>query len=173
MPEEKDPNLTSHGSCRNRRKDLEEALAAWEEVGTELKKLLTGLALDEFSIREIASKCEKLLSVVYDIEVEVNRYPEKQYYNIDELCEVLNMDRYVLRYWESEFKILHPRTRARQRLYHRKDIERVELIKHLLWIEKFTIAGAKARLRAIDDEDNKRRAAEAAIEGHGEKVEGK
>ena len=55
-----------------------------------------------------------------------------------------------LRYWESEFKILKPtRTRARQRLYHKRDLELLLEIKHLLYDEKFTIAGAKKRLQEM------------------------
>ena len=74
--------------------------------------------------------------------------PEKQYFKIGEVSEILDVEPYVLRYWESEFKILKPtRTRARQRLYHKKDLELLMEIKHLLYDEKFTIAGAKKRLQ--------------------------
>jgi DNA-binding transcriptional MerR regulator len=76
--------------------------------------------------------------------------PEKQYFKIGEVSEILNVEPYVLRYWESEFKILKPtRTRARQRLYHKKDLELLLEIKHLLYDEKFTIAGAKKRLQEM------------------------
>ncbi|MCX5873566.1 MAG: MerR family transcriptional regulator [Deltaproteobacteria bacterium] len=76
--------------------------------------------------------------------------PEKQYFKIGEVSEILNVEPYVLRYWESEFKILKPtRTRARQRLYHKRDLELLVEIKHLLYDEKFTIAGAKKRLQEM------------------------
>jgi len=76
--------------------------------------------------------------------------PEKQYFKIGEVSEILDVEPYVLRYWESEFKILKPtRTRARQRLYHKKDLELLVEIKHLLYDEKFTIAGAKKRLQEM------------------------
>ena len=76
--------------------------------------------------------------------------PEKQYFKIGEVSEILDVEPYVLRYWESEFKILKPtRTRARQRLYHKKDLELLMEIKHLLYDEKFTIAGAKKRLQEM------------------------
>ncbi len=76
--------------------------------------------------------------------------PEKQYFKIGEVSEILDVEPYVLRYWESEFKILKPtRTRARQRLYHKKDLELLLEIKHLLYDEKFTIAGAKKRLQEM------------------------
>jgi DNA-binding transcriptional MerR regulator len=76
--------------------------------------------------------------------------PEKQYFKIGEVSEILDVEPYVLRYWESEFKLLKPtRTRARQRLYHKKDLELLLEIKHLLYDEKFTIAGAKKRLQEM------------------------
>ncbi len=76
--------------------------------------------------------------------------PEKQYFKIGEVSEILNVEPYVLRYWETEFKILKPtRTRARQRLYHKRDLELLLEIKHLLYDEKFTIAGAKKRLQEM------------------------
>ncbi len=74
--------------------------------------------------------------------------PDKQYFKIGEVSEILELEPYVLRYWESEFKILKPtRTRAQQRLYHRKDLDLLMEIKNLLYIDKLTIAGAKQRLQ--------------------------
>jgi len=81
--------------------------------------------------------------------------PEKQYFKIGEVSEILDVEPYVLRYWESEFKILKPtRTRARQRLYHKKDLELLLEIKHLLYDEKFTIAGAKKRLQEMKKQNS-------------------
>jgi DNA-binding transcriptional MerR regulator len=55
---------------------------------------------------------------------------------------------YVLRYWESEFKLLAPgKSKSKQRLYRRKDIENILQIKKLLYEERFTIAGAKKTLK--------------------------
>jgi len=74
--------------------------------------------------------------------------PEKNYFKIGEIAEILDLEPYVLRYWESEFKILKPtRTRTQQRLYHRKDLELLMEIKDLLYVDKLTIAGAKQRLQ--------------------------
>jgi len=74
--------------------------------------------------------------------------PEKNYFKIGEVAEILDLEPYVLRYWESEFKILKPtRTRTQQRLYHRKDLELLMQIKDLLYNDKLTIAGAKQRLQ--------------------------
>jgi DNA-binding transcriptional MerR regulator len=80
--------------------------------------------------------------------------PEKQYFKIGEVSEILDVEPYVLRYWESEFKLLKPtRTRARQRLYHKRDLELLLEIKHLLYDEKFTIAGAKKRLQEMKKQE--------------------
>jgi len=74
--------------------------------------------------------------------------PEKQYFKIGEISDILDLEPYILRYWESEFKILKPtRTRAKQRLYHRKDLDLLIEIKNLLYNDKLTIAGAKKRLQ--------------------------
>ena len=74
--------------------------------------------------------------------------PEKQYFKIGEISDILELEPYVLRYWESEFKIIKPsRTRAKQRLYHRKDLDILVEIKQLLYDERLTIAGAKRRLQ--------------------------
>ena len=92
--------------------------------------------------------------------------PEKQYFKIGEVSEILDVEPYVLRYWESEFKILKPtRTRARQRLYHKKDLELLLEIKHLLYDEKFTIAGAKKRLQEMKKQEAAERRAKKASRG--------
>ena len=76
--------------------------------------------------------------------------PEKQYFKIGEISDILELEPYVLRYWESEFNIIKPsRTRSKQRLYHRKDLEILVEIKHLLYDERLTVAGAKIRLQKM------------------------
>lgn len=74
--------------------------------------------------------------------------PEKLYFKIGEVSDITGIEPYVLRYWESEFKIVSPsRTKSKQRLYRKKDLELILEIKKLLYDEKFTIAGAKKRLQ--------------------------
>ena len=74
--------------------------------------------------------------------------PDKLYFKIGEVSQIAQVEPYVLRYWESEFSMMRPtRSRARQRLYHRRDIELILEIKRLLYEEKFTISGAKKKLR--------------------------
>jgi len=75
---------------------------------------------------------------------------EKLYYRIGEVSRITGIKPYVLRYWESEFRWMSPaKSRSKQRLYRKKDIETILLIKKLLYEERFTIAGAKKRLKEI------------------------
>ena len=74
--------------------------------------------------------------------------PERLYYRIGEVEELTEVPAYVLRYWESEFKLLRPKKNpAGQRLYRKKDLELVLRIKRLLYDERLTLEGAKKRLR--------------------------
>lgn len=75
---------------------------------------------------------------------------DKIYYRIGEVAELTDVKPYVLRYWESEFKWMAPgKSRSNQRLYRKQDIETILLIKRLLYEERFTIAGAKKRLKEL------------------------
>ena len=73
--------------------------------------------------------------------------PDKLFFKIGEVCELVEVQAHVLRYWESEFPMLQPqKNRAGQRTYRRKDVEMALRIKELLYEEGFTIAGAKRKL---------------------------
>lgn len=73
--------------------------------------------------------------------------PDKLYFKIGEVCDLTGLKQHVLRYWESEFRILAPqRANSRQRLYRRVDVENILRIKRLLKEEGFTISGAKKAL---------------------------
>ncbi|HUK92131.1 MAG TPA: MerR family transcriptional regulator [Blastocatellia bacterium] len=75
------------------------------------------------------------------------RIPEKLFFRIGEVCDLIKVQPHVLRYWETEFPMLAPqKNRAGQRVYRRKDVEVVLRIRNLLYEEKFTIAGAKKKL---------------------------
>src|SRR6185295_7712387 len=74
--------------------------------------------------------------------------PDKLYFKIGEVARLVGVKPYVLRYWETEFSIIRPgKTRARHRLYRRKDVETLLEIRRLLYRERYTIEGAKRRLR--------------------------
>src|SRR5664279_1540892 len=75
--------------------------------------------------------------------------PDKLYFKIGEVSELLGVEPYVLRYWETEFAVLSPKKSGTgHRLYRRKDVELLLRIKHLLYEKKFTIEGARLALQA-------------------------
>lgn len=76
--------------------------------------------------------------------------PMKRYYRIGEVSRLTGVKAHVLRYWESEFRWMAPaKSRSQQRLYRHRDIEVILLLKRLLHEERFTIAGARKRLREL------------------------
>src|SRR5580704_15982917 len=75
--------------------------------------------------------------------------PDKLFFRIGEVSELVGVEPYVLRYWESEFPGLSPKkSSSGQRMFRRKDVELLLHIKHLLYNEKFTIEGARKALKA-------------------------
>jgi DNA-binding transcriptional MerR regulator len=75
---------------------------------------------------------------------------EKLYYRIGEVSRITGVKPYVLRYWESEFRWMAPqKSRSKQRLYRRRDIDMIMLIKKMLYEQRFTIAGARKKLREM------------------------
>jgi DNA-binding transcriptional MerR regulator len=82
--------------------------------------------------------------------------PDKQYFKIGEVSALSQLEAYVLRYWETEFKMIRPvRFGSNQRMYRRKDVETIFEIKKLLYEEGFTIAGAKKKLLQSHKESQK------------------
>lgn len=72
---------------------------------------------------------------------------KKAYYSIGEVCDLTGLKPHVLRYWETQFELLHPtKNRAGNRVFRPKEIELILLVKHLLYERKFTIDGARQRL---------------------------
>ncbi|MGD8860354.1 MAG: MerR family transcriptional regulator [Myxococcales bacterium] len=76
--------------------------------------------------------------------------PDKLFFKIGEVAQIVGVKPHVLRYWESEFAALKPmKTRGSHRVYRRRDVELAVLLRRLLQDEGFTIAGAKKRLREL------------------------
>ena len=81
---------------------------------------------------------------------------DRLYYRIGEVSRITGLKPHVLRYWESEFKVIKPyKAGSLQRLYRRKDLDVIQRIKRLLYEEGFTIAGAKKKIRDIERIENK------------------
>ncbi|MEA3287440.1 MAG: MerR family transcriptional regulator [Candidatus Marinimicrobia bacterium] len=77
---------------------------------------------------------------------------KKLYYSIGEVSDATDLKQYVLRYWESEFPQLSPaKNRAGNRTYREKDIELVNFIKTLLYKKKYTIEGARQKLKELQE----------------------
>jgi DNA-binding transcriptional MerR regulator len=75
-------------------------------------------------------------------------HPVKLYYRIGEVAEIVGVEPHVLRYWETEFRSIRPqKSRKGQRIYSRRDVEKLLKVKDLLYTHGFTIAGARKRLR--------------------------
>ncbi len=75
---------------------------------------------------------------------------KKAYYSIGEVCDLSGLKPHVLRYWETQFDLLHPtKNRAGNRVYRPKDIELILLVKHLLYERRFTIDGARQKLKEL------------------------
>jgi DNA-binding transcriptional MerR regulator len=65
------------------------------------------------------------------------------HFRIGELAQRVGVERFVIRFWEKEFKLRSPRSRGGQRFYTQKDLDTFQVIKNLLYEQRFTIAGAK------------------------------
>ncbi len=79
---------------------------------------------------------------------------DKLYYRIGEVSKLTGVKAHVLRYWETEFRwMAPPKSRSKQRLYRKRDIEFVWLLKRLLWDERYTIAGARRRIQELGVEE--------------------
>src|SRR5271157_990906 len=75
--------------------------------------------------------------------------PDKLFFRIGEVSQLVGVEPYVLRYWESEFPGLSPKkSNTGQRMFRRKDVEMLLNIKQLLYDKKFTIEGARKALKS-------------------------
>src|SRR5947209_19999551 len=73
--------------------------------------------------------------------------PVQEFFSIGEVCELTGLKAHVLRYWESQFRFLSPaKNRSGNRVYQRREVELIMLVKHLLYDEKYTIEGARQKV---------------------------
>ncbi len=73
--------------------------------------------------------------------------PVQEFFSIGEVCALTELKPHVLRYWEGQFRFLHPaKNRSGNRVYSRREVELILLVKHLLYTEKYTIEGARQQL---------------------------
>ncbi len=71
----------------------------------------------------------------------------QEFYSIGDVCQLTDLKPHVLRYWESQFRFLNPaKNRSGNRVYQRREVELIQLVKHLLYTEKYTIDGARQKV---------------------------
>lgn len=89
--------------------------------------------------------------------------PTQEFYSIGEVCTLTGLKPHVLRYWESQFRFLHPaKNRSGNRVYKGREVELILLMKHLLYAERYTIDGARQRIDQIRRTGNLREEARTA-----------
>ena len=89
--------------------------------------------------------------------------PVQEFFSIGDVCTLTDLKPHVLRYWESQFKFLHPaKNRSGNRVYQRREIELVMLVKQLLYTEKYTIDGARQKIDEFKKNGELRAAASLA-----------
>ena len=78
--------------------------------------------------------------------------PAKRYFTIGEVSELCQVKPHVLRYWEQEFSQLNPvKRRGNRRYYQRHEVELIRTIRSLLYLEGFTISGARQKLESDNE----------------------
>jgi DNA-binding transcriptional MerR regulator len=100
------------------------------------------------------------IPAIADVATPMPEIPDKLFFRIGEVSQIVGVEAYVLRYWESEFKGLSPRkSSSGQRMFRRRDVELLLQIKYLLYDRKFTIEGARMALQDLSrDKDKKDKA---------------
>jgi DNA-binding transcriptional MerR regulator len=79
--------------------------------------------------------------------VTATQIPDKFHFKIGEVSRILGVKPYVLRFWETEFRITPAKNQSQHRVYKRQEVETLLEIKHLLYEERFTIEGARVKLK--------------------------
>ena len=105
---------------------------------------------EETSLPQLDSLTENsLLPLTVDGD-KITTIPDRMYFRIGDVAEIAGVQPYVLRFWEKEFDFLAPiKNAAGQRLYRKGDVESVLLIKRLLYLERYSIEGAKKRIKEL------------------------
>lgn len=89
----------------------------------------------------------------------------QEFYSIGDVCTLTDLKPHVLRYWESQFRFLNPaKNRSGNRVYQRREIELIMLVKHLLYTEKYTIDGARQKIEEHRKSGDLRSVARAALD---------
>ncbi len=86
--------------------------------------------------------------------IDLENIPDRLYYKIGEVSQIVGVKPHVLRYWETEFPMIKPYKKdSKQRLYRKRDLRLLLIIKKLLYEDMYTIAGAKQVLKKLKEQD--------------------
>lgn len=128
----------------------------------------SGITLNEKRLWSTWSLLRIITDTRENLETDENmarKLTAKKYYSIADVSNVTGLKPHVLRFWESEFSQLSPRkNRGGNRMYRVEEIRTIQLIKQLLYSEKYTIAGAKEKLAELNDEKKSPVQADAVTE---------
>ena len=95
----------------------------------------------------------------------VREEPVRQFFSIGDVCTLTDLKPHVLRYWETQFRFLSPaKNRSGNRVYQRREVELILLVKHLLYSEKYTIEGARRKVDEHRKAGGMRTISRAALE---------
>ena len=84
-----------------------------------------------------------------------NQFEEKLYYSIGEVSKIVGISTSKIRFWEKEFDVINPKKNKKgNRAFTKKDLEKIKLIQHLLKEKKYTINGAKKKIRTNPNKTN-------------------
>ena len=107
---------------------------------------------EAFNEKRYAPSLREFSNTLFDAELEqeIKNIPDKLAFKIGEVAEIVDLKSYVLRFWETEFELLHPQKSAKnQRVYTKRDVEMVLMIKKLLHRDRFSIEGARVALKQL------------------------
>jgi DNA-binding transcriptional MerR regulator len=91
--------------------------------------------------------------------------PVREFFSMGDVCSLTDLKPHVLRYWESQFRFLHPaKNRSGNRVYQRREIELIMLVRQLLYTEKYTIDGARQKIDEYKKSGELRSVARAALD---------
>ena len=91
--------------------------------------------------------------------------PVREFFSMGDVCNLTDLKPHVLRYWESQFRFLHPaKNRSGNRVYQRREIELIMLVRQLLYTEKYTIDGARQKIDEYKKNGELRSVARAALD---------
>lgn len=110
------------------------------------------LVFESMVDKRYAPSLQDFDTTLYDAELEreMREIPDKLAFKIGEVADIVKVKTYVLRYWETEFDVLHPeKSKNGQRVYLKKDVELILMIKKLLYRDRFSIEGARVALRKL------------------------